>query len=93
MVGTIQFVLGIFSLGFIVNFLSRPVITGFTSAVALIIGINQFRNLLGVDFVQSDQIHELLEDIWLKISFYNLPTTIIGMIAVAIIFVFRKMNF
>ena len=68
MVGTIQFVLGIFSLGFIVNFLSRPVITGFTSAVALIIGINQFRNLLGVDFVQSDQIHELLEDIWLKIS-------------------------
>jgi sulfate permease, SulP family len=92
MVGTIQFVLGIFSLGFIVNFLSRPMITGFTSAVALIIGINQFRNLLGVDFVQSDQIHELLEDIWLKISFYNLPTTIIGMIAVAIIFVFRKID-
>lgn len=92
MVGTIQFVLGVFSLGFIVNFLSRPVITGFTSAVALIIGINQFRNLLGVDFVQSDQIHELLEDIWLKISFYNLPTTIIGMIAVAIIFVFRKID-
>ncbi|MDP4989323.1 MAG: SulP family inorganic anion transporter, partial [Polaribacter sp.] len=92
MVGTIQFVLGVFSLGFIVNFLSRPVISGFTSAVALIIGINQFRNLLGVDFVQSDQIHELLEDIWLKISFYNLPTTIIGMIAVAIIFVFRKID-
>ena len=92
MVGTIQFVLGIFSLGFIVNFLSRPVITGFTSAVALIIGINQFRNLLGVDFVQSDQIHELLEDIWMKFSFYNLPTTIIGMIAVAIIFVFRKID-
>ena len=92
MVGTIQFVLGVFSLGFIVNFLSRPVITGFTSAVALIIGINQFRNLLGVDFVQSDQIHELLEDIWMKFSFYNLPTTIIGMIAVAIIFVFRKID-
>jgi SulP family sulfate permease len=92
MVGTIQFVLGIFSLGFIVNFLSRPVITGFTSAVALIIGINQFRNLLGVDFVQSDQIHELLADIWLKISFYNLPTTVIGMIAVAIIFIFRKID-
>lgn len=92
MVGTIQFVLGVFSLGFIVNFLSRPVITGFTSAVALIIGINQFRNLLGVDFVQSDQIHELLEDIWMKFSFYNFPTTIIGMIAVAIIFVFRKID-
>ena len=92
MVGTIQFVLGIFSLGFIVNFLSRPVITGFTSAVALIIGINQFRNLLGVDFIQSDQIHELLEDIWMQISLYNLPTTIIGLIAVTIIFILRKID-
>ena len=92
MVGTIQFVLGIFSLGFIVNFLSRPVITGFTSAVALIIGINQFRNLLGVDFIQSDQIHELLVDIWMQISLYNLPTTIIGLIAVSIIFILRKID-
>ncbi|PQJ75661.1 SulP family inorganic anion transporter [Polaribacter gangjinensis] len=92
MVGTIQFVLGIFSLGFIVNFLSRPVITGFTSAVALIIGINQFRNLLGVDFIQSDQIHVLLEDILMQISFYNLPTTIIGLIAVSIIFILRKID-
>jgi SulP family sulfate permease len=92
MVGSIQFILGIFSLGFIVNFLSRPVITGFTSAVALIIGINQFRNLLGVDFIQSDQIHYLLEDIWLQIGLYNLPTTVIGFIAVAIIFVFRKID-
>lgn len=91
-VGTIQFFLGIFSLGFIVNFLSRPVITGFTSAVALIIGINQFRNLLGVDFIQSDQIHELISDIWMQISFYNLPTTIIGFIAVSIIFVLRKID-
>ena len=92
MVGTIQFVLGIFSLGFIVNFLSRPVITGFTSAVALIIGINQFRNLLGVDFIQSDQIHELLVDIWMQIYLYNLPTTIIGLIAVSIIFILRKID-
>lgn len=92
MVGTIQFILGIFSLGFIVNFLSRPVITGFTSAVALIIGINQFRNLLGVDFIQSDQIHELLGDILMQISLYNFPTTIIGLIAVSIIFILRKVD-
>ena len=59
MVGVIQFVLGIFSLGFVVNFLSKPVITGFTSAVALIIGINQFRNLFGIDLEQSDQIQSI----------------------------------
>ena len=92
MVGVIQFILGIFSLGFIVNFLSKPVITGFTSAVALIIGVNQFRNLLGVDFIQSDQIQYLLMDIWLKISTFNFHTTAIGLVSVFIIIFFRKIN-
>ncbi|WP_431166644.1 SulP family inorganic anion transporter [Tenacibaculum halocynthiae] len=91
-VGTIQFLMGVFQLGFIVNFLSRPVITGFTSAVALIIGLNQFRNLLGVDFLQSDQVHILLEDIYGKIQYYNKNTTIIGVTACLIIMFFRRVN-
>jgi SulP family sulfate permease len=91
-VGTIQFIMGIFSLGFIVNFLSKPVITGFTSAVALIIGLNQFRNLLGVDFIQSDQIQYIVEDIWMQIATFNKHTSIIGLISIIIIIVFRKIN-
>lgn len=92
MVGLIQFILGIFSLGFIVNFLSKPVITGFTSAVALTIGLNQFRNLLGVDFVQSDQIQKVLIDFWDQLAFFNLNTTLIGLFSIIIIIVFRKIN-
>ncbi|MFQ3305403.1 MAG: SulP family sulfate permease, partial [Polaribacter sp.] len=92
MVGAIQFVMGVFSLGFIVNFLSKPVITGFTSAVALIIGFNQFRNLLGVDFVQSDQIHIIVKDIWIEITGFNFYTTLIGLISVTIIIIFRRIN-
>ncbi|WP_288954993.1 sulfate permease [uncultured Polaribacter sp.] len=92
MVGTIQFIMGIFSLGFIVNFLSKPVITGFTSAVALIIGFNQFRNLLGVEFIQSDQIQYVIEDIWHQISDYNYHTTFIGIVSVVVIIIFRKIN-
>ena len=38
MVGLMQVLLGLFRLGFLVNFLSHPVISGFTSAAALIIG-------------------------------------------------------
>ncbi|WP_299063460.1 SulP family inorganic anion transporter [uncultured Polaribacter sp.] len=92
MVGAIQFIMGVFSLGFIVNFLSKPVITGFTSAVALIIGFNQFRNLFGVNFIQSDQIQYLLIDIWQRITTYHLPTTIIGLTSVILIIIFRKIN-
>ena len=92
MVGSIQLLMGLFRLGFIVNFLSRPVIIGFTSAVALIIGLNQFRNLFGVEFLQSDQVHILLEDIISRISYFNINTTIIGLIACVIIMIFRKIN-
>jgi SulP family sulfate permease len=92
MVGAIQFIMGVFSLGFIVNFLSKPVITGFTSAVALIIGLNQFRNLLGVDIVQSDQIQIIIEDIWLQINNFNYHTTSIGLISALLIIIFRKIN-
>jgi SulP family sulfate permease len=92
MVGSIQFLLGVFRLGFIVNFLSKPVISGFTSAVALTIGINQFRNLFGVDFVQSDQIQYVLEDIWFNIIDFNLHTTVIGLISVGVIILLRKIN-
>lgn len=84
-IGVIQFLMGVFRLGFIVNFLSRPVITGFTSAVALIIGFNQFRNLLGVDFLQSDQIHLLLEDMISRIFQLNRNTTIIGLVTCVMI--------
>jgi SulP family sulfate permease len=92
MVGAIQFIMGVFSLGFIVNFLSKPVITGFTSAVALIIGLNQFRNLFGVDLVQSDQIQIILEDIWLQINNFNFHTTGIGLFSALLIILFRKTN-
>lgn len=91
-VGTIQLLLGIFRLGFVVNFLSRPVITGFTSAVALTIGINQFRNFLGVEFAQSDQVQYVLEDVWNNITDYNAHTTIIGLVSALMIITLRKVN-
>ena len=48
MMGMLQWVMGLLRLGFLVNFLSRPVISGFTSAAALIIGLNQLPHMLGV---------------------------------------------
>ncbi len=91
-VGAIQFLMGVFQLGFIVNFLSRPVITGFTSAVAFIIGLNQFRNLLGVNFIQSDQVQYLLKDIWFNVLDFHQPTAVLGLISVMIIIWLRKIN-
>jgi len=60
LVGLIQFLLGLFKLGFLVNFLSHPVISGFTSAAALIIGLSQLKHLLGIDIPRSHHVHEIL---------------------------------
>ena len=57
--GTIQLLLGGLKLGLLVNFLSKPVINGFTSAAAIIIALSQLNHLLGIDFPKSKQIHEL----------------------------------
>lgn len=49
MTGVIQMALGTLRLGALVNFLSVPVISGFTSAAALTIGASQVKDLLGLD--------------------------------------------
>mgnify|MGYP005992200259 CR=1 FL=1 len=92
MVGAIQLLMGVFRLGFIVNFLSRPVISGFTSAAAIVIGFNQFRNLFGVDFERSNQIQNVAIDIWNNIGRLDTNTTIIGMASAILILVFRKLH-
>ena len=92
LVGLIQFFMGVFRLGFVVNFLSKPVITGFTSAIALIIGLNQFGNLFGVDFTQSDQIQHLIKNIWEQLANYSSHTTLIGCFSIVLIIIFRKIN-
>lgn len=47
LIGLMEITLSFFKLGFLVNFLSHPVIAGFTSAAAVIIGISQLKDLLG----------------------------------------------
>jgi SulP family sulfate permease len=91
-VGIIQVLLGVLKLGFIVNFLSRPVISGFTSAAAIIIGVNQFRNLLGIPIPRSNRVHEIMFDFFQMVLDTNLQTFTIGAGAIVIIFILKKIN-
>lgn len=60
LVGLIQAGMGFARLGFLVKFLSHPVIAGFTSAAALIIGLSQLQHLLGVSIPRSHLPHVIL---------------------------------
>jgi SulP family sulfate permease len=91
-VGLFQVLFGVFHLGFLVNFLSRPVISGFTSGSAIIIGMNQFGNLLGLDLDRSNQMHTLILEIINTFSNLHWPTAIVGISSIFLIFGIKKLN-
>ncbi|MGH1334711.1 MAG: SulP family inorganic anion transporter [Aureispira sp.] len=92
MVGAIQLLLGLLRLGFLVNFLSHPVISGFTSAAALIIGFSQLQYLMGVDLERSQFLHEILINAWTNLSAVNLYTLGIGLLGMVLIIGTKKLN-
>lgn len=90
MVGMVQLALGVFKLGVIVNFLSHPVIVGFTNAAAMIIALSQVNKLIGVPMGRSEHF---IEDIWgvaRQVGDTHLPTLAMGAVAIAIMWVIRK---
>ena len=90
--GSIQFLLGLLRMGFLVNFLSKPVISGFTSAAAIIIGLSQLKHLLGISIERSNQVHILLKNALNTIENTNLITLGIGILAIIIIKGIKKIN-
>ena len=92
MVGIIQFLLGAFRLGFLVNFLAHPVVSGFTSAAALIIGFSQLKHLLGISLPKGGHVHEILLAAVRQIDQVHLPTFLLGAGGILVILVARRID-
>lgn len=89
-VGITQIMMGAFRLGFLMNFISSPVLSGFTSAAAFIIGASQLENLLGLDLPQSKYIYLTLSEVITNWQDVHLLTVTIGMAAILIIWIMKK---
>ena len=90
MVGALQFFLGVARFGFLTNFLSHPVLSGFTSAAALIIGLNQLKHLLGLNIARSNYIHEILWSALTQIGATHLPTLALGLGSIVLLVVLKR---
>ena len=84
-VGAIQLFLGLCRMGFLVNFLSKPVISGFTSAAAIIIIFSQLKHLLGAEISGSNKFHQLIINVFEKVAETNSYDLAIGLIGIVII--------
>ncbi len=89
MIGSIQLLMGVLRMGFIVNFLSHPVIAGFTSAVAIIIAINQLKYLLGISLSRG-MFHEVLIEAFTRFSETNWITFLIGISGISILILINR---
>jgi SulP family sulfate permease len=90
LVGIIQLLLGVFKLGVIVNFLSHPVIVGFTNAAAIIIALSQVSKLFGVPMGRSEHFINDIVGVAKLIGDTHLPTLAMGALAIALMWSIKK---
>ena len=80
--GCLLLMFGFLKLGFLSNFLSFPVVSGFISASALVIGASQLGNLLGVK-ASGGNLVGILEALWTSLEDINLVTLGLGLVVFA----------
>ena len=93
LVGFFQFALGVLRLGMIVNFLSHPVVSGFTNAAALIIASSQLSKVFGVEVDNAEHHYETVINVFkAALSSTHWPTLGLAVLAFAVMVVLKRVN-
>lgn len=88
MIGVLQIVMAVFRLGFLVNFISHPVLVGFTSAAAIVIGFSQLKHLFGVSIERGEYPFQMIANTLGQIGESNLTTLAIGLTSCLLLILF-----
>jgi len=91
MVGVSQFLLGLLGAGFFINFISHAVISGFSSAAAIIIGLSQLGHLLGIKLSVHHSVFQLLWEAIKRIGEAHIITLGIGLAVILLLVSLKKM--
>lgn len=87
--GAVFMVAGLLKLGWVVNFLSRPVLLGYVNAAALIIAFSQLEHLLGIDGGASAAPYDLLIYPMTHLNEINGVTFLLGVLGIGMLFFAR----
>jgi len=91
LVGVFQFSLGVLKLGLIVNFISHPVVNGFSNAAALIIATSQLPKLFGIHIDKAPHHYEIIYGVIKAAGHYtHWPTLLMGALAFAIMYGLKR---
>ncbi len=89
-VGVFQLSLGLLRLGILVDFLSHPVVVGFTNAAALIIGTSQLGKIFGIETRKGDHHYETVWNLLQDIPSTHLLTLIMGVLSILLLVLLKK---
>jgi len=93
LVGAFQLSLGILRLGLVVNFLSHPVVNGFTNAAAIIIASSQLSKMFGVYVDKAAHHYEtIIRVVQAAFRFTHWPTLAMGIFAFAIMYGLKRIG-
>jgi SulP family sulfate permease len=90
--GLLQLLLGTVRAGFMVNFLSRAAIGGFTSAAALLIALSQMKSLLGISGASGGSALQLTRDVISHLGDTHTLTLALGLGAIGLLLVMQRLN-
>jgi len=85
LVGAFLLLAGILRMGFIANFISDPVLTGFKAGVGLVIVVDQVPKLLGVHFAKGPFFQNILS-IFQHLPQASIPTLLLALVTLALVF-------
>ncbi len=88
--GTIQLILGRLKAGFLTHFISRAVVSGFTSAAAIVIALSQLKHLIGVQLEGHSSSMNIAIEVVRRIGEIHWPTFGIGAIATVVLLICKK---
>ena len=86
--GLFLMLMGVLRLGFLANFLSHPVISGFITASGLIIAASQLKHILGVE-ASGHNLYQVVTSLAGHLGRTNWPTVLIGVSAAGFLFLAR----
>eukprot|EP00804_Cyclotella_cryptica_P020977 CCRYP_009304-RA/>CCRYP_009304-RA protein AED:0.02 eAED:0.02 QI:74/1/1/1/1/1/2/72/780 len=90
LVGIVYIAMGALRLGFVTIFLSHAVVSGFTSAASIIIGLSQLKYIFGYSIPNDKTLQGLLKNLFANIDKFNWKTFVLGMLCVGTLVGLKK---
>ncbi|XP_019080100.1 probable sulfate transporter 4.2 isoform X2 [Vitis vinifera] len=92
MVGIMECIMGLLRLGWLIRFISHSVISGFTTASAIVIALSQAKYFLGYDIDRTSKIVPLIKSIIAGADEFSWPPFVMGSIILAILLVMKHLG-